>query len=284
MKTLLRTARSAAILAAAASAASAQAPAPGSVLIYPVHDSRALLTVISLTNTDTDPGGDVRATFRYVNAEPSANPLQSQHCSTVFRGELLTPGDTITVLTACHDLPGSSGFLVVSAQHPTGGFATSHNHLVGSTLVVHPEGSVYTLQPYTFAAIASTGSPTDADLDGMLDFDGTEYETLPEMLFADSFLALSGTRLTLLHLTSSLDDDVLVKLDIQNDNEFPLSLTFMFRCWFELPLNQLSGVFSQAFLATTPNDPDEFDVNCDGLGELETGWFRVRPLVSSGGG
>ena len=263
--------------------AGAQAPAPGSALIFPIHDSRSLLTVINVTNTNVNVGGDVRATYRYVNAQPSPDPLKAQHCSTVYRGELLTPGDTVSVLTACHDVPNSHGYLVVSANHPSAGFPVSHNHLVGSALVIHPEGSVYTLQPYTFQAVAPEGMPTDADLDGLLDFDSTEYEALPRMLFADSFLAASSSRLTLLHLSSGLNDDVAVKLDIQNDNEFPLSLTFTFRCWFELPLSQLSGVFSQAFLAGTPNDPDEFDINCDGIGELETGWFRIRPLVSSNG-
>ena len=272
-----------ACLLSLAPALQAQAPSPGSALIFPVHDSRSLLTVVSVTNTNLQTGGEVRATFRYVNAEPSNDPLKAQHCSTVYRGEYLTPGDTISVLTACHDVPDSHGFLVVSARHPTGGYAYAHDHLVGSTLIVHPEGSAFTIQPYSFRAVAPAGSPTDADLDGMLDFDGTEYESMPRYLFADSFLAASSARLTLMHLSSDLDADVAVKLDIQNDNEFPLSITFTFRCWFELPLSELSGIFSQVFLVSTPNDPDEFDINCDGVGELETGWFRVKPLIATNG-
>ena len=268
---------------AAATSSGAQAPAPGSALVFPVHDSRSLLTVVSVTNTNLNTGGEVRATFRYVNAEPSNDPLRAQHCSTVYRTEYLTPGDTVSVLTACHDTPSSQGFLVVSAQHPSAGYAYAHDHLVGSTLVVHPQGSVYSIQPYSFQAVLPDGSPTDADLDGLLDFDGTEYETLPRLLFADTFLAASNARLTLLHLSSGLDQDVAVKLDIQNDNEFPLSLTLTFRCWFELPLAQLNGVFQQAFLVATPNDPNEFDVDCDGIGELETGWFRIRPLIATNG-
>lgn len=260
----------------------AQAPSPGSVLVFPVHDSRALLTVINVTNTATGSGSAVRALYRYVNAKPSANPLQAGQCSTLYRSEALTPGDTVSVLSACHDGSGAAGYLTVTAQHATAGYAIAHDHLVGSTLVVYPEGSVYTLAPYAFRSVLPKGSPTDVDLDGLYDLDGTEYEAPPRLLFADSFLAVADTRLVLLHLTSSMDDDVAVKLDIQNDNEFPLSMTFVFRCWFELPLQSLGGVFTQAFLVTTPDDPDELDVDCDGLGELETGWFRVRPLVSSG--
>lgn len=267
---------------ALAGAPAAQAPSPGSVLVFPVHDSRALLTVVNVTNTDVGPGGAVRALYRYVNVQPSANPLQPGHCSTLYRSEALTPGDTVSVLSACHGGSGTAGYLTVTAQHPTAGYAIAHDHLVGSTLVVYPEGSVYTLAPYAFRSVLPQGSPTDVDLDGRYDLDGTEYEAPPRLLFADSFLAVANTRLVLLHLTSSMDDDVAVKLDIQNDNEFPLSVTFVFRCWFELPLQTLGGVFTQAFLAGTPDDPDELDVNCDGLGELETGWFRVRPLVSSG--
>jgi hypothetical protein len=273
-----------AALLVSGSLAAAQAPAPGSVLVFPLHDSRALLTVVSVTNTNTTPGADVRALFRYVNATPSSDPLHPSHCNTVFRGEALTPGDTVSVLTSCHDTPAAQGFLVVSAQHATAGFAVSHDHLVGSALVVYPQGSAYTLSAYSFGAVAAQGAPTDADLDGLLDFDGTEYEPLPRLLFADTFLAVAHTRLALLHLTTSLNEEVLVKLDIQNDNEFPLSYTFGFRCWFELPLDQLSGIFTQPFLASTPDDPNELDISCDGLGELETGWFRIRPLVSSGDG
>lgn len=269
---------------ASSPAARPEAPEPASVLVFPLHDSRALLTVVRVTNTETAPGGAVRASYRYVNVTPSGDPLQPRRTSLVYRTESLSPGDTLSVLSACHDVAGASGFLVVSAQHPTAGYAIAHDHLVGSTLVVHPEGSAYTLSPYPFRAVLPEGSPTDVDLDGRLDFDGTEYETLPKLLFADSFLAVSRARLVLLHLTPSLDDDVAVKLDIQNDNEFPLSLTFAFRCWFELPLDRLTGIFSQAFLVSTPHEPAELDVNCDGLGELETGWFRVRPLLSNGVG
>lgn len=262
----------------------AQAPSPGSALVFPLHDSRTLLTVVSVTNTNTTPGADVRALFRYVNATPASDPLHPQHCNQVFRGEALTPGDTVSVLTSCHDTPAAQGFLVVSAQHAMAGFAVAHDHLVGSALVVYPQGTAYTLPAYSFGAVAPQGAPTDADLDGLLDFDGTEYEALPHLLFADTFLAVAHTRLALLHLTTSLNDQVLVKLDIQNDNEFPLSYTFGFRCWFELPLDHLSGIFTQPFLASTPDDPNELDVSCDGSGELETGWFRIKPLVSSSDG
>ncbi len=282
MKRTLRTSLPAALLCLLAHAAAAQAPAPGSVLVFPLHDSRSMLTIVSVTNTNTGPGGDVRALFRYVNATPSANPLKPGHCSTVFRGELLTPGDTVSVLTSCHDVADAQGFLVVSAQHATAGYAVARDDLIGSALIVHPQGSVYALQAYSFGAVAPQGSPTDADLDGLLDFDGTEYESLPRLLFADTFLAIANTRLTLLHLAPTLNDDVVVKLDIQNDNEFPLSITLTFRCWFEVPLAQLGAAFTQPFLANTPNDPNELDVSCDGVDDFETGWFRIRPLVASG--
>lgn len=263
---------------------SAQAPRPGSVLVFPMHDSQSLLTLVSVTNTELAPGGDVRATFRYVNVTPDpANPLQPLHCSTTYRGEYLTPGDTVTVLTRCHDGAGQRGYLVVSAASPSAGFATSHNHLVGSSMVISPLGSVYSVPPYAFEAVAPQGSATDADLDGKLDFDGTEYRELPRLLFADSVFGIADTRLVLLHLDSGLHDDVTVKLDILNDNEFPLSFTFQFRCWFELPLARLSPMFTQGFLASTPHDPDELDVNCDGLGDFEGAWFRIDPLGASNG-
>ena len=262
----------------------AQAPRPGSVLVFPLHDSESLLTLVSVTNTNLTSGGDVRATFRYVNVTPdpqsALNPL---HCNATYRGELLTPGDTVTTLTACHNAGRDRGYLVVSAASPSAGFATSHNHLVGSSLVISPLGSVYSVPPYSFEALAAEGSATDADIDGRLDFDGIEYRELPRYLFADSIFGIANTRLVLLHLDSSLNDDVTVKLDIMNDNEFPLSYTFTFRCWFEIPLAELSPMFTQNFLASTPHDPDEIDINCDGVGDLESAWFRIDPISSSNG-
>lgn len=277
-----------ALLAALAAPALAEVPRPGSVLVFPIHDSATAVTVISITNTDTTPGGfpgndDVYVTLRYVNTVPNPNePLKPLHCTSFHRSELLTPGDTVSFLTACHNLPGERGWMIAYARSFSGG-PISHNYLVGSGIIARAQGSTDALLPYSFQAIPPEGMPTDLDFDGKRDFDGVEYEQLPAYLHADSFLSVGGTRLVLFNAATELSDVVTVRLDIMNDNEFPLSYTFPFKCWFERPLVQLDAVFTQGLLALTPNDPSELDVNCDGNDDFETGWFRIKALGASNG-
>jgi len=90
---------------------------PGSVGIFPVHRSGApvsggasFFTVLSLTNTDTQPatplgfGGSTNVHFQYVNVIPDpADPFVPLGCTIFDRIEFLTPADTLSVLTRCHD-------------------------------------------------------------------------------------------------------------------------------------------------------------------------------------
>jgi hypothetical protein len=41
-------------------------------------------------------------------------------------------------------------------------------------------------------------------------------------------------------------------------------------------------LFTQNFLASTPDDPNELDLNCDGQNDFETGWIRIEALVANG--
>ncbi len=271
-------------LALLASNARAGNPEPGSALVFPVHHSQSAFTLVSVSNTRTGSGGDVRALYKYVNVTPNpADPLNPPRCELFWRAEQLTPGDTVTILTGCHNEPGNqNGYLIVTAQDATFGFATSHNHLIGSELVLYPNGLLYSIQPASFKAIGPPGTPTDADFDGKPDLDGVEYEKAPDTLYLDSFLGIDASRLVLFNLTGDIDDSVVtVSMDIFNDNELPLSFTFQFTCWFEVPLADLSTVFTQAYLASTPDDPDEFDYTCDGQGDVETGWARIDATVAS---
>ena len=51
------------------------------------------------------------------------------------------------------------------------------------------------------------------------------------------------------------------------------------------PLTTVSPLFAQSFLASLPNDPAELDINCDGIGDLETGWATIqsRGVFTPGG-
>ncbi len=275
------------LLAALAPFASADEPRPGSVLVYPVHHADAKrFTFVSVTNSSLST--PVNAYFCYVSSGLGlVSPTPQGDCVVLDRAELLTPADTVTVLTACHaGASDNHGYLVVSSRSATSGFTVGHDHLIGSTLVIDlgvGYGGVYSVLPAAFAAVPPDGSPTDLDFDGQLDFDGIEYEQAPDDLFLDSFLGLGGSRLTLLNLSGEKNAVVTVQLFVWNDNERPTSAQFSFQCWFEKSLTDISPVFSENFLkANTPNDPDEVDIDCDGLDDLEAGWARISGSVAFG--
>jgi hypothetical protein len=281
---------------------------PGSVLIYPIHRSGFLtpqqggkpgfgtlfFTIISVTNTNLQPitpinglGGSTDVHFEYVNLTPNPDPLLSYFptCSVANVTERLTPADTRSVLTSCHNAANfQEGYLVISAEDPNKGpqgdpVPWSFDHLLGSEIVVTSLGGMYSLNAIPFKAgskIIALG-PTDADGDEELDFDGTEYEQMPDELYIDSFLALGGSSLILMNFTGGNAFTANVDIDIWNDNEQAMSQTVAFRCWFEERLDNVSLFFTEPFLLiNTPNDPSELDLDCDGLADLETGWARLR--------
>ena len=277
---------------ALAPAVAAEGRTPGSVLIFPIHRSMlgdtggSYFTAVSVTNTNLSPitpvnglGGSTNAHYEYVNVIPGAQNNMPLDCQVVNRIEFLTPADTRTVLTNCDNASGGQeGYLVVTAQDPNA-FSTnwSHNYLIGSELVVSGTGGVYGLNALAFDAIADAGMDTDADGDGQLDFDGVEYEGIADELYLDAFFAVDGSSLTLINMTGGFQHVANVRFDIWNDNEQALSATLAFKCWIEEPLNEISLVFDGGFLAqNTLNDPTEFDTNCDNVGDIETGWARLR--------
>ena len=278
-----------------ASLASAGVHKPGSALLFPIqHDGEARMTIVSVTNTNTTPqtpnsfGGSTRVHYEYLTTTPTpGQPLKPSHCVVNNRYEFLTPADTLSVRVKCHnpvDL-NQGGYMVASAVSPTGG-TWSHNYLAGSMLVLYPSGASYTMNAIPFKAMTGEGYPTDLNGNARLDFDGREYEGISDQLFIDSFVAAGQQNLTLLSLTGRSSDLHRVGLSIWNDNEFPLSTTLEFKCWFNQPLARLSSLFTDTFLKhATPDDPGELDYRCNGVGLLETGWVRIDSLgVTTVGG
>jgi hypothetical protein len=275
---------------------------PGSVGIFPIHRSGAggmggahgpFFTILSVTNTNLQPqtpqgfGGSTSVHYEYVNVVPSpTDPFVPSGCVEFDRVEFLTPGDTLSVLTSCHNAVtpgGQQGYVIVSAQDPSQfGVAWSFDHLIGSELVVNASGGIFALEMIAVPSGQLPGAPTDlaepgaGEGNGELDFDGAEYAELPDVLYVDSFLALADSRLTLLNLTGGPDARNTVQLMAWNDNEFPLSATRTFACWFDEPMSLVSPLFTEQFLAiNTPDDPSEVDLNCNGQGTLETAWVRI---------
>jgi hypothetical protein len=282
---------------------------PGSVLVYPVVRSvppnppppvggggggggvgPVFFTVVCVTNTHLDPGGSTNAHFEYLNTIPNpANPFCPLACLTFNRIEHLTPGDTLSVLAFCHNagFQNQEGYLVVSAQDPNQfDTAWSFNHLAGSQLTVNAVMGIYVVNVFSLQSPLPQGSVTDLDQDSQLDFDGQEYNGIPDQLYIDSFVAVGSSQLALINLTGGPNALNTVLFQVWNDNEFLVSTTLTFCCWFDQPLHRVSPAFSVDFLqANTPHNPAELDINCDGSGTIETGWARIESiLVTTTGG
>ncbi len=287
------------LLTSAALFASAFAPSaladgrnPGSLLVFPVHRSGAtMFTVVSVTNTNTQPatpssnGGSINLHYEYVNVTANpADPFKPLGCTIFDRIEFLTPADTLSVLTSCHNATapgGQEGYLVVTAEDPDAFRDTiEFNYLIGSALVINGAGAVYSVNAIPFEA---NGNPATGN--GVLELDGNDYEKAPDMLMIDSYVALAGSQLALINADGSFDDCNDVYFAVWNDNERALSATLRFNCWFDQPLTAVSPLFAEGFLASLPNDPQELDINCDGVGDIETGWAIIdsRGVFRPGG-
>jgi len=281
-----RLSRALAAAALLAPAALADAPRPASVLVYPAVSSKAgTFTMVAVTNTSLSTS--TQALFRYVERVPDpSSPFKAHDCVELYRSEHLTPADTVSVLTACHAGLDREGYLLVSAKDPNTGQNVAHDRLVGSALIVTVGGGgafSYSYTPAPFEAVGPEGSPTDADFDGRLDFDGVEYEMLPDYLHLDSFLGNVNSRIAMLSLSGDRNATVSVQILAWNDDEFALSATLGFRCWFQVPLTDVAVAFSNNFLANnTPDDEAEVDLDCDNLNDLESGWARFDASFASG--
>jgi hypothetical protein len=257
-----------------------------------------LFSIVCLTNVNTQPqtpvsfGGSTSVHFEYVNVTANpADPLMPLGCTIFDRHEFLTPADTLCVQTRCHNptQPGASdGYLVVTAENPSL-FNTpwSFNFLVGSEILVGKSGIVYGTNAIPFKSVRPFGQPTDVNGNGKLDFDNNEYTAAPDRLIVDCFIpdvqSFSGISLVSLTGNDQAVHDVL--LSIWNDNEFPLSATFSFKCWIDQSYWWINPLFEVPFFWAIPNDPDEIDLDCDGIGDFESGWLIIDSLrVKNGAG
>ncbi len=267
---------------------------PGSLLVFPaVRANAAGFSIVSVTNTHVQPqtpfsfGGSTNLHFEYYNVDVDPTDLMHPRSCFVFdRVEFLTPADTTSVLTACHNPIPGQGYLVVSAEDPSL-FRTpwKHDHLVGSVLHITTTGATYFMPALSFEAGAALadGAATDLDVDSVLDFDGLEYELPPDTLLIDQFIAEAGTQLSLLNLSTDMHEVNQLYFAVWNDNEYPLSTTTEFSCWFDVPLSWVSPLFSPQFMRSLPNAPAELDINCDGAGDMETGWVRISSTGTRSG-
>jgi hypothetical protein len=150
-----------------------------------------------------------------------------------------------------------------------------------------PRAQDRTLQAFAYPALTGAGSATDLDHDGRPDLDGLEYERAPARVFVPRFFGQPDnarprapflTDLVLVRPLARPGTTVDVAFLVYNDDEETFSAERSFSCWERVRLTDVSGVFRQAFLATTAHDPAEVV----GMPSLEAGWFQARATRETG--
>lgn len=291
-----RTAMICAMLAAMTPLAAAQPQnqEPASCLLFPLFDSRdGATTVITVTNTNTSredcgdgrEAGDVLLHYQYIDSIAYVE---------FDRFEIMSPGDTLSVLSDFHNPEGGSGHLFVTAEFLVEGgstYATSFDAIVGSAVVVDAtRDSVYRYTPYAFQAIPVPEDPcgrpqTDADLDGAIDFDGIEYTRFPRELILDSFFEERGRFENELVIVTTVPAHYTAEVDfsiLNNDGDLSTGVVSIISAW-RGRLSDLSPAVGD--LRGTPL-PD--------LPSVETGWLSLsgrrfldlsgRPVLDANGG
>jgi len=251
---------------------------PGSVLLYPQVDSRLGLgmgTVISVTNTLGDRRirnnnfrvGDVQIQYFYVEGR--------NNWQITDRFEQLTPNDMFTVLAGDHNPQTELGFLIIIAQDPETQVPISFNYLIGDEILVDVQGNrTWSLTAIPFKSLLpfqngllGIRTTTDLNANGAVDFDGTEYDYWPDVLYMNRFFQQNGALETELILVSMLGRDFRISVNFlfYDNEEDVFSRSFDFICWTSVKLSDVSLITR----------------NLGGRsGELPTGWARIDGNVA----
>ena len=229
---------------------------PSSVLMFPTVDSRdgaGKGTIVSVTNinssrivspTNNYRAGDVQLHYYYIEGlEPFNNVFN--------RKEFLTPNDTLTVLAGDHDPEMELGYLLVVAEDPESEDAIKFNYLIGSEIVVDvSQNKLWAIPAIGFRALVVQGSTdnngrlkTDANSNGSVDFDGTEYDLYPDELFISSFFEQSASMQGELILVSGLGSYYRVNVNFlfYDNEEDVFSRDYPFTCWTSEKLENISA-------------------------------------------
>jgi len=260
---------------------------PGSLVLYPEFDNNpGSYTLVTVTNTDCiqNTGEDVQIEFKYIDKDG---------CAEFNKTEVLTPCDTLTVLTSAHNPNQDQGYLYVFAKRPDpsapNGVPIAWDHLVGSLMVIQglETGFDYSMNPVVFRSMqAAEGETTDLDGDGILDLDGLEYEPAPNLITIPRFLGQDGipgkpglynSQLILIALTGGARFTTTACFTYYNDNEEIFSDEYSWECWDKPYLLDIGFGFSNNFLASTNNDPNEIF----GAPNRESGWICVTGCIAN---
>jgi len=263
---------------------------PGSLLIFPEFDNRtANVTMFTVTNTNRDfthnpqtnlPNGTVKVHFIYVGRfDAAGNSLPCDEANTEIT---LSPADTFTFLTRSHNPNQSQGFMFCYAEHPTTGEPIRFDYLIGNALFLNGATAIdYSTNPVALEGAVAPGSNTDVDGDGNRDLNGAEYEPMPDEILIPRFLATSGvlrSELVMLGLSGGALFDTVFDFKIYNDNEEQFSAQRTIRCWERTPLDTISSMFSQSFLAGVASNNLLEPLGATGR---ESGWIHLDSALAS---
>lgn len=239
---------------------------PGSLLVMPEFDNHSGNDSF-LTVTNVNPTEGVETVWVYVNG---------QDCLQYERIEYLDPLDTLTLLTSFHNYHPWRGFVYVYARSPQTQEPISFNWLTGACMSINGIDTFgFSARPVVFRSNVPHGESTDLDGDGIRDFNGLEYQMLPDQLLFPRFLGQQygalESDLILINLTGTVYFTADILVELWNDNSQQFNTYFSFACWTRAPLTAVSSAAVNTFLAATNNDPLEI------LGDpqWEAGWFSI---------
>jgi hypothetical protein len=249
---------------------------PGSLLLYPEFDNRdGEVTLLTVTNT-ANSGDDVKVEFvyigRYADCQGSGNGGSCDvNCEEFNRNAVLTPNDTLTLITNYHNPQHEQGYVYVFAKD-AGGQPMAHNYLIGNLMTIDGiERFEYSMNPVAYEGLAG-----DLNGNGLRDLDGDEYEQSAQEILVPRFMGQGGSyrsELIFIGLTGGAAFSTTVDFLIYNDNEEVFSSEYTFRCWDRVRLNDISGIFNNSFLR---DFTDHASNEILGASSRESGWMRME--------
>jgi hypothetical protein len=250
---------------------------PGSMLLYPEFDNReGEVTLLTVTNTATS-GEDVTVEFVYIGryadcGDSSQGGSCDVHCEEFNRNAVLTPNDTLTLITNYHNPQHEQGYVYVFAKESAGGAPMAHNFLIGNLMTIDGiEKFEYSMNPVAYEGFAG-----DLNGNGLRDMDGDEYEQNTQEILIPRFMGQGGSyrsELIFIGLTGGAAFSTTVDFLIYNDNEEVFSSEYTFRCWDRVRLNNISGIFNNDFLR---DFTDHASNEILGASSRESGWLRME--------
>jgi len=259
---------------------------PASLLLYPKYDARqGRVSLLTITNTNGNKGGDVDVEFRYIDDKMGCHPTGREH--------RLTPNDTLTMLASTQVPNGSYGYAYAYAKSETDTTANPtgepivFNHLIGQVLILDGAAAAdWSVSSVNFKGIGAERAPNDDDNDGIRDLNFEfssdllpEYEKAPAELRIPRFIGqqqIDETSVILIALSGGQAFTTTVLVDGYNDNEVASSSQYSFDCWDQPRLTTLFPFAQEAAMRGASDDPLEII----GAPHREAGWFRIQGQVA----